>query len=105
MTQTEGDLALLAEVNEWQLIVQDFLEVELGGWSPEYNAVYYTGRSLDDALAESVSGEIFLFVITCGLGWVGSVGPRLGWFWARLSCLLFAIACLSGDLVSWLHRP
>lgn len=26
---------------------------------------YLTGRSIDDALAESLSGEIFLFVITC----------------------------------------
>lgn len=67
MLQTEGDAALLEEVNEWQLLVQDFLEGELGGWEPEHgiNAVYYTGRSLDDALSESVSGEIFLFVVTC----------------------------------------
>lgn len=65
--QTEGDAALLEEVNDWQLVVQDFLGGELGGWASEHNvnAVYYTGRSLDDALSESISGEIFLFVVTC----------------------------------------
>lgn len=31
----------------------------------ELNINYFTGRSIDDALAESVSGEIFLFIATC----------------------------------------
>ncbi len=35
------------------------------GISATFNLRYFTGRSLDDALAASVSGETFLFVITC----------------------------------------
>lgn len=30
-----------------------------------FNLRYFTGRSIDDALAASVSGETFLFGITC----------------------------------------
>lgn len=29
------------------------------------NVLYLTSRSTDDALAESVSGEMFLFITTC----------------------------------------
>lgn len=36
------------------------------GIADAFNLRYYTGRSLDDALAASVNGETFLFVITCG---------------------------------------
>lgn len=31
------------------------------------NVFYITSRSIDDALEESVSGEIFLFITTCEL--------------------------------------
>lgn len=36
-----------------------------------FNVRYYTGRSIDDALAASVSGETFLFVITCEFYTIG----------------------------------
>ena len=40
-----------------------------------FNLKYITGRSIDDALEESISGEIFLFVVTCEtdtslIGWL-----------------------------------
>lgn len=44
-----------------------------------FNVKYMTGRSIDDALEESISGETFLFIVTCedaegwlvDRGWVG----------------------------------
>ena len=30
-----------------------------------FRVEYITGRSIDDALDESLSGEIFLFIVTC----------------------------------------
>ena len=38
---------------------------QAAGKDGNLNVVYKTARSNDDAVAESVSGEVFLFVITC----------------------------------------
>lgn len=56
-----------------------------------FNVKYMTGRSIDDALEESISGEVFLFIVTCEdtegwfvdwlvglIGW--SVRRLVGWF-------------------------
>lgn len=64
---TSGDDDEYREVLEWQAAVQDFLalEVELAEGNSGLNLVYSTGRSLNDALEETIAGEVFLFVITC----------------------------------------
>ena len=51
---------------------QDLIEAEQDNYG-DLNIEYMTGRSLDDGLEESVSGEIFLFVATCMLN------DRLRW--------------------------
>lgn len=54
-----------AEALAWQKKFQDLMAVEVHRYSDTFQAFYRTGRSLADALEESVSGEVFLFVITC----------------------------------------
>lgn len=49
----------------WQEKFIDFFEDEAGSYSDTFTVVYFTARSIDDALAESVTGEIFLFIATC----------------------------------------
>lgn len=49
---------------DWEGAFQDEMEKESDSVTI-FNFNYYTGRSIDDALEESTSGEIFLFVITC----------------------------------------
>ena len=38
---------------------------EEAGYYDIFNIKYFTGRSIGDALNESLSGELFLFGITC----------------------------------------
>ncbi|CAM9765761.1 unnamed protein product, partial [Scytosiphon promiscuus] len=63
------------EVREWESLFHDLIEgimtasQEEGGGeyasiAAAFNLRYYTGRSIDDALAASVSGETFLFAVT-----------------------------------------
>lgn len=61
------DEAELESAAEWELELQNFFGDEAGAIREEdgVNVVYFTSRSLDDALGESVSGEIFLFGTTC----------------------------------------
>lgn len=47
----------------WQTGFQDLIAEEAENYD-DLNINYFTGRSIDDALEESVSGEIFLFVAT-----------------------------------------
>lgn len=46
---------------------QDTLAETADGFADDLTVYYFTSRSMDDALAESVSGEALLFVITCKL--------------------------------------
>lgn len=64
---------------DWQLAVQEFMgdEAERVG-AQGLNVVYSTSRSMDDALSESVSGEIYLFVATCERVGVGTEPPLHG---------------------------
>lgn len=52
------------DISAWQLEFQDLLEEESDA-DDVFNILYLTGRSIDDALNESVSGEIPLFFTTC----------------------------------------
>ena len=54
------------EVYEWEGLFQDRMRKKAAEIE-SLNVAYFTGRSMDDSLAESVSGEIFLFVVTCEL--------------------------------------
>lgn len=51
------------DILDWQLEFQDLLEEESDA-DDVFNILYLTGRSIDDALNESVSGEIPLFFTT-----------------------------------------
>lgn len=64
---------------EWLEVLQDYLGAEVEDMEAEgVDMVYFTSRSLDDALAESVAGEIFLFVATCERGeWKGGAERSL----------------------------
>lgn len=44
---------------------QDKLEASTDDFADVFEVYYLTSRSFDDALEESVSGEIFLYVATC----------------------------------------
>lgn len=46
-------------------LLQDTMEDVQDDFPNVLNVFYLTSRSTDDALAESVSGEIFLFITTC----------------------------------------
>ena len=46
---------------------QDFMKEQAEEYNSIFGIAYITGRSIDDALNESISGEIFLFVATCAL--------------------------------------
>lgn len=61
MRQSDG---LEDEVSDWQADYQDLLDEEADTYSAILNVKYLTGRSIDDALAESITGEIYLFVAT-----------------------------------------
>lgn len=66
LEKTIGDEAQEEVALEWLDVFQDYLGDETGSVEEEgVNIVYFTSRSLDDALSESVAGEIFLFVATC----------------------------------------
>ncbi|CAM9472608.1 unnamed protein product [Ascophyllum nodosum] len=52
------------EANEWMTDYQDFMKEQAEEYSSILGIEYITGRSIDDALNESISGEIFLFVAT-----------------------------------------
>lgn len=52
------------EVYEWEGLFQDRMRRKAAEIE-SLNVAYFTGRSMDDSLAESVSGEIFLFGVTC----------------------------------------
>lgn len=54
------------EVYEWEGLFQDRMRKKAAEIE-SVNVAYFTGRSMDDSLAESVSGEVFLFVVTCEL--------------------------------------
>lgn len=43
------------------------MEDRASDFSGTLNVFYITSRSIDDALGESIGGEIILFVITCEL--------------------------------------
>lgn len=59
------------EIRQWELLFHALVEHVEGGLSDSassmtvLNLKYQTGRSIDDALAESISGETFLFIVTC----------------------------------------
>ncbi|CAM9472819.1 unnamed protein product [Ascophyllum nodosum] len=55
------------EANEWMTDYQDFMKEQAEEYNSIFGIEYITGRSIDDALNESISGEIFLFVATCAL--------------------------------------
>lgn len=57
---------------KWEGAFQDALG-ELSEAVTIFDVNYFTGRSIDDALEESTSGEVFLFVITCELRYWSSV--------------------------------
>ncbi|CAM9472679.1 unnamed protein product, partial [Ascophyllum nodosum] len=52
------------EANEWMANYQDFMKEQTDEYSSIFGIEYITGRSIEDALNESISGEIFLFVAT-----------------------------------------
>ena len=54
------------EVYEWEGLFQDRMKTKAAEIE-SLNVAYFTGRSMDDSLAESVSGEVFLFGVTCEL--------------------------------------
>lgn len=47
--------------------LQDTMEEKQDDFADVLNVFYLTSRSTDDALEESLSGELFLFVVTCEL--------------------------------------
>lgn len=59
-----GDDMEQEEAYEWEGTFQDVLAGEIGKVDT-LNVRYFSGRSTDDALRESVSSESFLFLITC----------------------------------------
>ncbi|CAM9459401.1 unnamed protein product [Scytosiphon promiscuus] len=65
----EGDPDDDAQINEdvynWNEQFQDTMEEAQEDYANVLNVFYLTSRSTDDALEESVSGEIFLFITTC----------------------------------------
>lgn len=65
-SSTDDGAAINGDVADWQADFQDLLEAEADTYSV-FNVLYLTGRSIDDALEESVSGELFLFITTCEL--------------------------------------
>ncbi|CAN0269125.1 unnamed protein product, partial [Ascophyllum nodosum] len=54
------------DANEWMTNFQDLMSEQEEEFASIFGIKYITGRSIDDALEESVSGETFLFVTTCG---------------------------------------
>ena len=54
-----------ADVKGWQGEFEKLMEEAAISFHDIFNVKYLTGRSLSDALNESLSGELFLFVITC----------------------------------------
>lgn len=50
---------------EWTADFQDFMKDQNEEYESTIGIEYITSRSIEDALTESVSGEAFLFVITC----------------------------------------
>ncbi|CAM9475163.1 unnamed protein product [Discosporangium mesarthrocarpum] len=64
-----GGDELESEELEWQALVIDLLEEQALTVTEVYgaNLAYFTGRSIDDELAASVTGETFIFVITYSL--------------------------------------
>eukprot|EP00904_Undaria_pinnatifida_P008217 jgi/Undpi1/4525/HiC_scaffold_18.g07879.m1 len=52
-----------ADISDWQAEFQELMGEEASK-SDVFNIKYFTGRSISDALNESLSGELFLFVIT-----------------------------------------
>lgn len=63
---TDESAPINDDVHAWQGDFQDLLEAEAENMDV-FNIHYLTSRSIDDALEESVSGEIFLFITTCEL--------------------------------------
>lgn len=59
----QGD-SVNTEIEEWQEDFQDAMAGEVDNYDI-FTLNYLTDRSIDDALAESLSGEIFLFITTC----------------------------------------
>ena len=59
-----GGSAVNTSVREWQAKFQELMGEE-AGYYDIFNIKYFTGRSIGDALNESLSGELFLFGITC----------------------------------------
>lgn len=54
------------DVSGWQAEFQELMGAEAENHDV-FNIKYLTARSISDALNESLSGELFLFVITCEL--------------------------------------
>lgn len=63
-TDDEDEDEVYDNIWEWFLEFQDLLEEESDA-DDVYNIQYLTARSIDDALDESISGEISLFIATC----------------------------------------
>lgn len=53
-----------ADISDWEAEFQELVGEEASK-SGVFNIKYLTARSISDALNESLSGELFLFVITC----------------------------------------
>lgn len=64
MSAKEG--AVHEEALDWQEKFQDLMAQRADSFDDVFSVYYFTGRSLSDALKASVSGDIFLFIITCG---------------------------------------
>ena len=64
-TSTDDGADINADVDEWEADFPDLLEGEVDSYASVVNVKYPTSRSIDDALGESVGGEIPLFIATC----------------------------------------
>lgn len=63
--EKRADTAANVSAREWQGEFQELMAAAAISYDGVFNVKYMTGRSLNDALNESLSGELFLFVITC----------------------------------------
>lgn len=64
-SSSDDDADINDVVLDWEANFQDLMEDKAESYSSIFTVLYLTGRSIDDALAESVSGEIYLFIATC----------------------------------------
>lgn len=65
LTAVDADDNITGVVESWEADFQGLMSEVADSFSSTFNVVYRTGRSIDDALEESISGELYLFVTTC----------------------------------------